>query len=99
MGKNTILLVEDNPDDELLAIRALKKNNIMNKVVVARDGAEGLDYLFGAGAYSGLNSFHCQSLLYANRKKCRKRQSRKKALPCNLILRYIFLLPESFTIV
>jgi CheY-like chemotaxis protein len=53
MNKKTILLVEDNPDDELLAIRALKKNNIMNEVVVARDGSEALDYLFGAGAYAG----------------------------------------------
>ena len=53
MEKKIILLVEDNPDDELLAIRALKKNNIMNKVVVARDGSDALDYLFGTGAYAG----------------------------------------------
>jgi len=44
-----ILLVEDNPDDEALTLRALKKNDIRNKVVVARDGAQALEYLFGTG--------------------------------------------------
>ncbi len=50
MEENTILLVEDNPDDEMLTLRALKKNNILNKVIVARDGAQALDLLFGENA-------------------------------------------------
>jgi two-component system response regulator len=53
MDERSILLVEDNPDDEMLTIRALQKNNIRNEVIVARDGVEALDYLFGTGAYAG----------------------------------------------
>ena len=53
MEDKVILLVEDNADDELLTLRALKKNNIRNDVVVARDGNEALDYLFGTGVHSG----------------------------------------------
>ncbi|MFA6270958.1 MAG: response regulator [Candidatus Paceibacterota bacterium] len=53
MGSKTILLVEDNPDDVDLTLRALKKNNIKNEIVVAGDGVEALDYLFGTGKYSG----------------------------------------------
>jgi len=53
MFEKTILLVEDNADDEELTIRALKKNNVTNDLVVARDGVEALDYVFGTGAYIG----------------------------------------------
>ena len=52
MSEKVILLVEDNADDEELTLRALKKSNIMNRVVVARDGAEALDYLFVRGAHA-----------------------------------------------
>lgn len=52
MESKTILLVEDNPDDEVLTLRALERNNILNEVAVVRDGAEALDYLFGQGVYS-----------------------------------------------
>jgi CheY-like chemotaxis protein len=52
MPDKTILLVEDNPDDEKLTVRALTRNNIRNLTVV-RDGAEALDYLFGTGTFAG----------------------------------------------
>jgi two-component system, response regulator len=53
MSEPVILLVEDNASDEELTIRALRKNNIANKVVVTRDGSAALDYLFARGAYAG----------------------------------------------
>lgn len=55
-GEKVILLVEDNPDDEALTVRALKKNNILNEVSVARDGVEALEFLFGEGAYADRDS-------------------------------------------
>ncbi|MHB1100017.1 MAG: response regulator [Burkholderiales bacterium] len=53
MGNKVILLVEDNPDDRILTVRALKQHNIANAIDEVRDGQEALDYLFGEGAYAG----------------------------------------------
>lgn len=53
MTDRVILLVEDNENDEVLTLRALKKSNILNRVVVVRDGAEALDYLFARGTHAG----------------------------------------------
>ena len=53
MPDKTILLVEDNADDEALTVRALKKSNVVNNLVIARDGVEALDYLFSTGIYAG----------------------------------------------
>lgn len=56
IGKKVILLVEDNPADELLTLRALKQGNLANEIVVVRDGAEAIDYIFSTGKYSEKNS-------------------------------------------
>jgi two-component system response regulator len=52
MNRKSILLVEDNPDDVALTLRAMKQNNIVNEVIVAHDGVEALDYLFRRGAHA-----------------------------------------------
>lgn len=53
MNNKLVLLIEDNTDDERLTLRALRRNNVNNEVVVAYDGQEALDYLFGSGSYAG----------------------------------------------
>jgi two-component system response regulator len=63
MENQVILMVEDNPRDEALTLRALKKNNIANDVVVARDGVEALDFLFGRGGYSGRDTTEIPQLI------------------------------------
>jgi two-component system response regulator len=63
MRDKVILLVEDSERDEELALRALRKNDIKNEVVVARDGEEALDYLFGTGAHGGRNAAEIPALV------------------------------------
>lgn len=53
LREKNILLVEDNPDDEALTIRALRKNGIANELIIARDGVQALDYLHGTGEWAG----------------------------------------------
>lgn len=53
MNNNPILLAEDNPDDQELALRAFGKSNLSNDIIVVKDGVEALDYLFGRGQYAG----------------------------------------------
>lgn len=63
MNHKMILLVEDNADDEALTLRALNKNKIANKIVVVRDGAEALDYLFATGAHAGRDPFELPQVI------------------------------------
>lgn len=63
VDKKVILLVEDNADDEALTRRALKKNNIGNELVVARDGVEAIDYLFGTGVHAGRGTVASPTLI------------------------------------
>jgi len=63
MTNRHILLVEDNPDDELLTLRALRKHNIASEITVARDGVEALDLLFGAGTHGGSDAASMPSLV------------------------------------
>jgi len=63
VNEKVILLVEDNPMDEELTLRALKKSNVLNPVVVARDGVAALDYLFARGPYAGRSTAELPQLV------------------------------------
>ncbi|MBI2519103.1 MAG: response regulator [Bdellovibrio sp.] len=63
MNEKTILLVEDNPIDEKLTVRALEKNKIANKVIVARDGAEALDFLFCRGKFAACDPLNLPEMV------------------------------------
>lgn len=63
MTDKMILLVEDNPDDEELTLRALRKAKVVNEIVVTRDGSEALEYLFGSGPYAGRDVSHMPTVV------------------------------------
>lgn len=91
MDDRIILLVEDNPDDERLILRALKQNNMLNEVVVARDGVEALDYLLTTGVYAGRDARIMPALILLDLKlpkidglevlRCIRADERTKLLP------------------
>lgn len=95
MHSKVILLVEDNPDDETLTLRALKKSKILNEIVVARDGAEALDYLFGTGIHAGRDTLVQPQLVLLDLKlpkvdglevlKCLRADSRTALLPVTIL--------------
>ena len=62
-GNKVILLVEDNPDDEALTLRAFEKKRILNPIVVAHDGVEALEYLFATNAYAGRDISNIPALI------------------------------------
>jgi CheY-like chemotaxis protein len=90
MNQKFILLVEDNPDDEALTLRALRKNNILNEVIVVRDGVEALDFLFCNGAYSGRPAHEMPALVLLDLKLPKidglevLRQMRSQEVTCRL---------------
>ena len=63
MNSRSILLVEDNPDDAALTIRALKKSRIVNELVVVHDGIQALDYLYGQGEFAGRDTTHMPQVI------------------------------------
>jgi two-component system response regulator len=63
MSSRSILLVEDNPDDAALTIRALKKNQVVNDLVVVHDGLQALDYLLGEGTFVGRDTTHMPQVI------------------------------------
>ena len=63
MVDKLILLVEDNPDDEILTLRALKKANVANRIEIVRDGAEALDFVFGGGKFAGRDTCDMPQLM------------------------------------
>ena len=63
MAALTILLVEDNPDDEVLTVRELQNQHIVNEIIVVRDGVEALEYLFGAGQYARRDVRDCPTVV------------------------------------
>ena len=63
MAALTILLVEDNPDDEVLTVRELQKQHIVNEIIAVRDGVEALEYLFGTGQYAGRDATDCPTVV------------------------------------
>jgi two-component system response regulator len=63
MNQKVILLVEDSSDDEKLTLRAFRKSNVLNPVVVARDGVQAVDYLFGVGTHAGRDASETPSVI------------------------------------